>query len=185
MPSPRWYFSHDEWSCCPPHWYSARLRSWARFLTLSDYLLPQSPPASGAQRGSVSGRRGWMGLPSGRFSQSDSHSSHFHLQMDFGTQEGLRSDQTDPGREARMEGIYCCFPQCPAPAHNSKSSLLYWENNFIIKYQIKLVLSWFVSCLLLLSLTAFWSCLVLPLRYWELEKLQWEYQRFISHWLTI
>ena len=102
MPGPGWYISHDGWSCCPPHWYSARLRRWARSLTLNGYLLPQSPPASGAQRGSVSGQKRLNGAPkrpglTEPVRQPDSHSSHSLLQMDYGAQGGLRSGQADPG----------------------------------------------------------------------------------------
>lgn len=82
IPGPGWYTSHDGWSCCPPpHWYSAMLQCWARSLTLNGYLLQQSPPASGAQRGSVSGRRGWMEVPSGLASQpqSDSQTATAHI----------------------------------------------------------------------------------------------------------
>lgn len=94
MPGPSRCVSRDGWSCCPPHWYSAGLCRWARSLTLNGYLLPQSPPASGAQRVSVSDRRGWMELPSGR---ADSQSSHSLLQMNCGARGGLGSGQTDPG----------------------------------------------------------------------------------------
>lgn len=130
MPGPGWYISHDGWSCCPPHWYSARLRSWARSLTLNGYLLLQSPPASGAQRGSVSGRRGWMELPSGRASQpqSDSQTATAHIPSSKWTEEPMgasgqvRQTQAywEAAREGRMEGRYCSFSQRPASPDISK-----------------------------------------------------------------
>lgn len=179
-----WYISPDGWSCCPPHWYSARLRCWATSLTLNGYLLQQSPPASGAQRGSVSGRRGWMELPSGRASQpqSDSQTATAHIPSlkwtaePMGASGQVRQTQAywEAAREGRMEGRYCSCSQLLLTYLNF--SLLCWENTYIIKYQIKLAssLSLYVSCLLLLSFTSWWLCPAVPLRYWESQKLQRE-----------
>lgn len=130
MPGRGWYISHDGWNCRAPHWYSARLRCWTRSLTLNGYLLPQSPPASGAQRGSVSGRRGWMELPSGRASQpqSDSQTATAHIPSFKWTVEPrgasgqVRQTQAywEAARERRMEGRHCSFAQWPALSSISK-----------------------------------------------------------------
>lgn len=131
--------SHDGWSCYPPHWYSARLWCWARSLTLNGYLLPQSPPASGAQRGSVSGRRGWMELPSGRASQPSQTARQ--PQLTFPPSNGLRSlgrlqvRSDRPGHTERQRGReewrgdIVPFPSTLLFLTSLSFSLLCWENS--------------------------------------------------------